>query len=206
MSDTRERLTKAFKHFPGIGPRQARRFVYFLLSQGPKFSREFAKQINKLHDSVTRCEVTNQYFPAESEGQTKSPIARDDERDWSRLLIVETDMDLEAIEETDEFDGMYYVLGSQGSLTADDLQTSLNLDRLTSVLREEYGQTLEEVIIATSVTPEGERVRNSVTRFLESTAKDLEFRISTLGRGLSTGTELEYIDDNTLRHALDGRS
>jgi len=204
--DTRERLTKAFKHFPGIGPRQARRFVYFLLSRGPKFSNEFAKQIKQLHDSVTRCEITHQYFAPEDQSQTRSPIARDDERDWSRLLIVETDMDLEAIEETGEYNGMYFVLGSQGSLTDDNLEATLHLDELRSVIFDHYSSKLEEVIIATSVTPEGERVRNTVTRFLAETAKELNFSISTLGRGLSTGTELEYIDDNTLRHALDGRS
>jgi recombination protein RecR len=206
MSDTRERLTKAFKHFPGIGPRQGRRFVYFLLSQGPKFSNEFADQITKLHESVTRCEITNQYFPAENEDQTRSPIARDDERDWSKLLIVETDMDLEAIEDTGEFNGMYFVLGSQGSLTDENLENRLNLTDLKNIIETHYEDELEEVIVATSVTPEGERIRDTVTRFLADTAKDLGFSISTLGRGLSTGTELEYIDDNTLRHALDGRN
>lgn len=206
MSDTRERLTNAFKHFPGIGPRQARRFVYFLLSRGPKFSGEFANQIKQLHDSVTRCEITHQYFAPEQDGQTRSPIARDDERDWSKLLVVETDMDLEAIEETNEFNGMYFVLGSQGSLTADDLEERLHLAELVDVIETHYQDELEEVIVATSVTPEGERVRDTVTRYLAETAKELGFRLSTLGRGLSTGTELEYIDDNTLRHALDGRS
>lgn len=204
--DTRERLTKAFKHFPSIGPRQARRFVYFLLSRGPKFSNEFAKQVKQLHESVTRCEITNQYFPADNQDQARSPIARDDERDWSKLLIVETDMDLEAIEETDEFNGMYFVLGSQGSLTDDNLEKRLNLTDLVDIIETHYQDKLDEVIVATSVTPEGERIRNTVTRFLADLAKQLNFSISTLGRGLSTGTELEYIDDNTLRHALDGRS
>jgi recombination protein RecR len=204
--DTRERLTKAFKHFPGIGPRQARRFVYFLLARGPKFSDEFANQVAQLHSSVTRCEITHQYFAPEDQSQTRSPVARDDKRDWSRLLIVETDMDLEAIEETGEYSGMYFVLGSQGSLTDDNLEETLHLDELKSVIFEHYKNRLEEAIIATSVTPEGERVRNTVTRYLAETAKELNFSISTLGRGLSTGTELEYIDDNTLRHALDGRS
>jgi recombination protein RecR len=204
--DTRERLTKAFKHFPGIGPRQARRFVYFLLSRGPKFSGEFANQIKKLHDSVTRCEITHQYFAPEDPNQNRSPIACDEDRDWSRLLIVETDMDLEAIEKTGEYDGMYYVLGGQGSLTDDDLEKTLHLKELQSVISNHYGDGLEEAIIATSVTPEGERIRDTVTRFLADTAKKLGFTISTLGRGLSTGTELEYIDDNTMRHALDGRN
>lgn len=204
--DPRERLTNAFKHFPGIGPRQARRFVYFLLSRSPKFSREFANQISKLHDNVARCEVTRQHFLTEDESQTKSPIARDQERDWTRLLIVETDMDLEAIEDTGEYYGMYYVLDSQGSLNKDDLQAFLNLDTLRDIIRTHYEHQLEEVIIATSVTPEGERVKEAVERSLTPLASDLNFSVSTLGRGLSTGTEMEYIDDNTLKHALDGRN
>lgn len=204
--DSRDRLTKAFKHFPGIGPRQARRFVYFLLSRGPKFSTKLAELIDGLHEDVVRCEVTRQYFQKSEPNQSKSPIARNPERDWSRLLIVETDMDLEAIEDTGEYEGMYYVLDSYGSLTEDNLAESLNLKQLIDTVNEYYDDTLAEIIVATSVTPEGERVREAVVRFLQDNLPDTDVSISTLGRGLSTGTELEYIDDHTLRHALDGRS
>ncbi len=204
--DPRERITNAFKHFPGIGPRQAKRFVYFLLSRGPSFASELAKEIKNLHSSITRCEVTHQYFQKNHEEQTKSEIARDEERDWSRLLIVETDMDLEAIEKTGEYNGMYFVLGSHGSLTDDNLEETLHLEDLKQIINTYYKDKLEEVIIATSVTPEGERVHDTVVRFLEDIARKHNFDISTLGRGLSTGTELEYIDDHTLHHALEGRS
>lgn len=206
MPDSRERLTNAFKHFPGIGPRQARRFVYFLLSRGSGFSSELAKEIDKLHDKIARCEVTFQHFQKTKKRQARSPLARDDDRDWSRLLIVETDMDLEAIESTGAYDGMYFVLGTHGSLTDEKLDEHAHLPELQQVIETYYKDNLDELIIATSVTPEGERLRETVARFLEHTAEKLEFSVSTLGRGLSTGTEMEYIDKNTFKHALEGRN
>lgn len=204
--DTRQRLTDAFKHFPGIGPRQARRFVYFLLSRGPEFATELAKEINRLHKNTTRCEITHYHFQQKDGDETKSGIARDPDRDWSRLLLVETSMDLEAIERTGEYNGMYFVLGSHGSLTDDDLDSSLPFSELKEIIATHYKNELTEVIIATSVTPEGERVRDVAERQLSEIAEKFNFKISALGRGLSTGTELEYIDDHTLRHALAGRS
>jgi recombination protein RecR len=204
--DSRERLTNAFKHFPGIGPRQAKRFVYFLLSRSESFSRELAKELEKLHKNTTRCAITFQHFQKDNPDQVQSPLAQDETRDWSRLLVVETDMDLEAIESTGAYDGMYFVLGTHGSLTDDDPEARAHLPDLKRIINEHYAKKLTELIIATSVTPEGERLRGTVAHFLEDTADELEFRISTLGRGLSTGTELEYIDENTFTHALKGRS
>lgn len=204
--DSRERLTNAFKHFPGIGPRQAKRFVYFLLSRGDGFSSELAKEINKLHDKITRCEVTFQHFQKTEDDQTKSPLARNEDRDRTRLLVVETDMDLEAIESTGAYGGMYFVLGTHGSLTDEKLEEHAHLPELRKVIKTYYKDALDELIIATSVTPEGERLRGTVARFLEHTADEFEFSVSTLGRGLSTGTEMEYIDKDTFKHALEGRN
>ncbi|MEX2514862.1 MAG: toprim domain-containing protein [Candidatus Paceibacterota bacterium] len=204
--DSRERLTNAFKHFPGIGPRQAKRFVYFLLSRGSAFTGELAKELGKLHENVARCEITHQHFQKTDPKQTRSQLAQDESRDHSRLLVVETDMDLEAIESTGAYNGMYFVLGTHGSLTDDDLSKRAHLQDLQQIIATHYNSQLEELIIATSVTPEGERLRETVAEFLENTADDLDFQISTLGRGLSTGTELEYIDENTFKYALEGRN
>jgi recombination protein RecR len=206
MSDSRERLTNAFKLFPGIGPRQAKRFVYFLLSRGKAFSGELAKELNKLHRNIARCEITFQHFQKEEAEQKRGQIARDESRDWTHLLVVETDMDLEAIESTGAYKGMYFVLGTHGSLTDDQLEQNAHLPQLLYIIKKHYKGNLEELIIATSVTPEGELLRETVALFLEDAADELNFRISTLGRGLSTGTELEYIDENTFKYALEGRS
>lgn len=206
MSDSRQRLTNAFKLFPGIGPRQAKRFVYFLLSRSPSFARELAKELEKLHENTARCEVTYQHFQKTADDQTLSPLALDASRDRTRLLLVETDMDLEAVESTGAYDGMYFVMGTHGSLTDDDLAEHAHLPELTEIITEHYSNNLEELIIATSVTPEGERLREVVANHLERLSDRLDFRISTLGRGLSTGTELEYIDENTFKYALKGRN
>lgn len=204
--DSRQRLTNAFKLFPGIGPRQAKRFVYFLLSRGPSFTRELAKELDKLHENVARCKVTHQHFQKDSPDQSKSQIAQDESRNWSRLLVVETDMDLEAVESTGAYNGMYFVMGTHGSLTDDNLSNHAHLPQLLEIIKEYYSGNLEELIIATSVTPEGERLRETVADFLEDISNEYNFSISTLGRGLSTGTELEYIDENTFKYALEGRN
>lgn len=206
MSDSRQRLTNAFKFFPGIGPRQAKRFVYFLLSRGPSFTRELAKELNKLHENTARCALTFQHFQKSDPDQTLSPLAQNESRDRTRLLVVETDMDLEAVESTGEYEGMYFVMGTHGSLTDDDLATRAHLPQLAEIIAEHYNNTLEELIIATSVTPEGERLREVVANHLERLSDTHNFRISTLGRGLSTGTELEYIDETTFKYALEGRN
>jgi len=204
MANSRDRLTNAFKHFPGIGRRQARRFVYFLLSRGQPFAEEMAEEMKGLHENTTRCEVTHQIFQQNNQ-ETKSPIARDPNRDWSRILVVETDMDLEAIERTATYNGLYFVLGTNGSLADDNLADTLELDTFKNIIESFYDDRLEEIIIATSVTPEGEDLKTTVTRYLETNLEQ-NIAITTLGRGLSSGSELEYIDDNTLQHALDGRS
>lgn len=204
--DPRDNLRDLFEDFPGIGRRQARRFVYFLESKNKRYVHELATHIEAVAKRIKRCEITGVHFYSDDPKATRSPLANDDNRDRSQLMIVENDMDLEAIEEADVYDGMYFVLGGTAPALSDDPESFVNLEGLERVIENEYQDTLQEVIIATSLNPDGETTRELVEATLEELADTYDFSIKRLGRGLSSGTEIEYIDSQTMKDALDNRS
>jgi recombination protein RecR len=200
------RLAELFERFPGIGPRQARRFVYFLLRQSNPYLEELVEAIRDAKKNVKLCSMSYVYFYAENPNETLSPLARDESRDKTKLLVVEKDSDVENIERIGGYNGHYFVLG--GIIPVLDNrppEDRIRLRELQEVVRIRSKEGLKEIILATSATSEGDATLSSVRTLLEPLSNELSFTISTLGRGLSTGTELEYIDRDTLSSALENR-
>src|SRR3989344_9299969 len=202
MSDSIERLTRFFEKFPGIGPRQAQRFVQFLLRASPATRRELAQAISQLGGSVHECGQCFRYFA----GPAKiCDICANSERDAGSLAIVATDADLAALERSHDYRGLYFVVGGTISLGSDKSH-NLRIDKLLASIPKRIDKGLQEIILAFPANPEGdataERVRDELVRGLPS-YKGL--RITALGRGLSTGSELEYADPETLRSAFENR-
>lgn len=194
--DTIERLSSLFAKFPGIGPRQAGRFVQFLL-RNASARRELVELAQSLGSAVRQCPRCFRYHAGK---EKLCDICTSDKRDQSLLAIVATDADLMALERSGTFKGHYLVLGGTMSL-ATERAAGLRLKEL-AVAAARPG--LSEIVLAFPANPEGDATAGHVRHELE----DLELaqvKITTLGRGLSTGSELEYADQETLKSAFDNR-
>ena len=203
-----DKLTAYFEKFPGVGLRQARRFAFHILTLPKTDTNEIAKLITSLSDSVTECESCHRFFSESGNQQERCKVCRDENRDDSKLLIVARDSDIDAIERSRVYDGYYFVLGATVPLLANPAdQQKVRAGTLKAKVEKAVASsTLKEVILAFSVNPDGE----NTSRFIESLLKDYEdnnhLTISYLGRGLSTGSELEYADPETIKSALKNRT
>lgn len=197
MADRIEDLARAFERFPGIGPRQARRFVYHLLGITPGDRARIAELVTHLAADVRQCSECMRFGNG---GATICNYCADTTRDDGILLVVEKDQDLLALERAGTYRGRYFVLG--GVLTLSGKGTIRERDLLRAVdMRLKRG--LKEIVLALSATSEGENTTDHLKQKL------LPYRdrvkLTMLGRGLSTGSELEYSDAETLSGALQNR-
>src|SRR3989344_2861727 len=187
-----DRLIESVVKFPGIGPRQARRFVYFLAGEDKAYADNLAKLILEVKSGMKQCGSCYRYF-----NSSKSGVDEDLCPVCSGIMVVEKDVDLENIERTCNFRGKYFVLGGLLSLGGNET-ASVRLKQLFDKVQKEKPA---EIILATSATVEGENTNLYIERILEP----LKVKITRLGRGLSTGAELEYSDNDTIENALKNR-
>lgn len=210
MSDRVEDLARAFERFPGIGPRQARRFVYHLLGATPSDRSRMADLITNLANDVRQCTECMRFGNG---GSTMCTYCADTSREDSMLLIVEKDQDLLALERAGTYRGRYFVLGGVLTLSGKGVIREKELIRLiekkvTKVKTAEGGSpgaqgALREIILALSATSEGENTVDHL-RLILTPYRD-RVKLTELGRGLATGSELEYSDAETLSGALQNR-
>ncbi len=197
-----DRLTELFRDFPGIGPRQARRFVYFLLSASPAYRAELSKLIQTIGADISQCAACFRFFP---QGRSNAPICRicvDTNRDQTLLMVVERDVDIESVERSGAYKGKYFVLGGTVPLAQDQPESQVRLRELMSRVEK---NNLEEIILGFSATTEGDHTRLIVEEWLGNNAIGKDIKRSVLGRGLSTGSELEYADPETIKAAILGK-
>lgn len=192
-----DKLIESFLKFPGIGPRQAKRFVYFLAGESKEYADNLAKLISEVKSGMKQCASCFRYFESKNIETDMCPICANSGRDSSLLMAVEKDVDLENIERTGNFRGKYFVLGGLLSLSGNGT-ADIRLKQLFDKVKKEKPA---EIILATSATVEGENTNLYIERILEP----LKVKISRLGRGLSTGAELEYSDSETIENALKNR-
>lgn len=200
-----EKLAELFEKFPGVGKRQAKRFVYYLLRRNTSYSRDIVNAISRLKDNIRLCQESFQYFYSEDPNENLSPIARDPNRDRSLLLVVEKDSDLENLESMHFYKGLYFVLGGSIPVLAKNPEDLIRVRELLDIVRKKIDAgELKEIILGLSINPQGEYT----LEYLKEKLKEFEFKglkISILGRGLSTGTELEYSDKETFESAFTNR-
>ncbi|HVU06179.1 MAG TPA: toprim domain-containing protein [Candidatus Paceibacterota bacterium] len=205
--DHLNRLHDLFKQFPGIGPRQAKRFVYFLLATSEGYRSALAKEITELAARVTVCTSCYRFFDHKNIHQTDRlcAVCRDGSRDKESLMIVAKDVDLDAIEKSKVYQGYYFVLGNTLSLVEKDPESKIRTKELILAVERRVKAGLKEVILALSLNSEGENTREFVENYIAPIVNAHKLKVSILGRGLSTGTELEYSDAETIKNALIGR-
>jgi recombination protein RecR len=198
-----DKLAEYFIKFPGIGPRQAKRFVHFLLTRNPGFLYEFADLIKQLKKDVKTCESCSRFYSIESDSNF-CRICENPNRDDSVLMVVAKDADLENVERVGNYNGLYFVLGGLLPILEKEPEQRIRIKKLVELIKKKNG-SLKEIILALSLNPEGENTLEYLTQQIKLIKTKSPLKITTLGRGLSTGTELEYLDDNTFENAFKNR-
>lgn len=200
-----EKLTEYFKEFPGIGERQAKRFVYFLLHKNPNYVKELGDKILDIKNSIHQCPSCFLFF--QSQKDELCDVCSNQKTDKTSLLIVEKDADYENIKRSKNYNGMYFILGGLVPIVNKDTPNYVRIKELISNIEKQIKENgLKEVIIALSLNPQGEHTDMYLRQMMNGLQNKYKFKIVSLGRGLSTGTELEYSDGETIKNALKNRS
>lgn len=202
-----QKLAELFSQFPGIGPRQANRFVYFLLTRNHYFLDDLAHLISTLKKNVLSCTSCYRFFTPNGKSTPLCSVCSNPNRLDDTLMIIEKDIDFENIERGGVYTGKYFILG--GSVPILEKEPSKKVrgkELLSSVEKRTKDKELKEIILAFSVTPAGENTAQYIHELLSPIIEKHKIKISTLGRGLSTGTELEYPDLETIKNALKNRA
>lgn len=199
-------LTEQLARLPGIGPRHAKRIVYFLLRERKESLAALSDSIRSLQDSIAVCSSCFRFFQKSGAQADACSICRDAGRDHSKLMVVARDIDLDNIEKTRSYDGLYFVLGGTVPILEKEPAKAIRQQELIRVCESRARErALKEVILALNANPEGENTSDYVLRLLSPLRDGFNVVLSTLGRGLSTGSELEYSDAETLKSALKSR-
>lgn len=203
--DNIEELARAFARFPGIGPRQGKRFVFHLLAAAAAERAQLAELVASLGKDVRQCQDCMRFFPGRNALSLACNLCADKARDDSLLMLVEKDQDLAAVERAGTYRGRYFVLGGVLTLTGKGAIREKELLRRTEqhLQKDLAAEGVREIVLALSATSEGEHTADHVRKLLAPYRDRL--KISELGRGLATGSELEYSDAETLRAALSNR-
>ena len=196
LTSTAEAINKLIQEFnklPGIGPKSAQRLTYYLLRAPEEQAKLLAEAILAVKQKTKLCSVC--FNVTESD---PCLTCRSDQRNRTKICIVEQPQDILALEHTGIYNGLYHVLHGAISPTegvgADDIRIKELMSRLQD-------SSIEEVILATNPNLEGE----ATAMYLSKLISPLGIRVTRLARGLPFGTELEYADDVTLTQAIEGR-
>lgn len=184
-------------NLPGVGARTAERYAYFLLKADQRKAERIATSIAHLHSDVKTCPVTYALINAD---ETISSLYTDQDRNKQLVAVVEEPLDIVALERTGQFKGTYHVLGGAISPLDGVGPEQLHIPELLKRLKEDE---VEEVIIATNASVEGESTALFIQRQIQNA--DIDLKLSRLARGIPVGVDLEYADQITLGHALEGR-
>lgn len=182
---------------PGVGARTAERYGYYLLKSNPSNAKLIADSLSKLHENVKACPIT---FALIDSSESVSSLYSDPERDKSIVLVVEEPLDIVAIERTHIFKGTYHVLGGTISPIEGIGPDQLHIKELVKRIENDK---VKEVIIATNASVEGESTAILLQKQIKDSTKKV--KVSRLARGIPIGVDLEYTDQITLTHALEGR-
>ncbi len=192
-------LIEAFSRLPGIGPKTASRLAYFLLRADDEIALNLARALEELKARTLFCSVCLNIADRDP-----CRLCADPQRDPTVICVVEEPLDVQAIERTREFQGVYHVLHGAISpvegIGPEDLKVRELMERVRRSL--ETGAPVQELIVATNPNLEGE----ATAMYLARLFKPLGIRVTRLARGLPTGGDLEYADESTLANALSGRS
>ena len=191
-----DRLVRALRRMPGVGPRQAERFAAYFLRAPQGEAEEFVAAVLGLKQNIKFCRICHAYSESDV-----CPICADPDRDKGVICVVEDPQDIESIEKTGAFHGLYHVL--HGAISpmegrgAEQVKVKELLQRV-----QESAVPVREVILATDPDTEGE----TTALYLADLLHGLVERVSRIGYGVPLGGDIDYIDEMTLGYSLKGRT
>ena len=189
-------LIEALGALPGVGPRTAERYAYFLLKSDAAIGKRLAAASESIRDKIGYCQKT---FALVEHGKVLSDLYTDSSRDKQLIAVVAEPFDIVALEKTGQFKGTYHVLGGLVSPIDGVGPEQLRINELVQRIAED---SVEEIILATNASVEGE----STALYIQQQLLGSEVNITRLARGLPVGVDLEYADQITLGRALEGRT
>lgn len=187
------RLMEALRCLPGVGPKSAQRMAFHLLEKDRQGAQNLVQSLAQALEKIGKCESCRNLSET-----AICPICANEKRDHSTLCIVETPADIQAIEQTSEYRGLYYVLMGHLSPLDGIGPREIGLDKLAERL---LAKNINEVILATNPTIEGE----ATAHYINEMVRQQGITVTRLAHGIPMGGELEFIDSSTLSHALSGR-
>ncbi|MDX1914277.1 MAG: recombination mediator RecR [Methylophilus sp.] len=187
---TLDQLIEALRCLPGVGPKSALRMAYHLLQRDRKGAGTLASALNSALETIGHCQLCNNFSE-----QAICPLCSSEKREPSMLCVVEMPTDLMMLEQTQSYNGMYFVLMGRLSPLDGIGPKEINLDKL---IKRTQDVIIQEVILATNYTNEGEATAHYISQLLKSR----HVQVSRIARGLPMGGELEYVDSGTLSTAL----
>lgn len=188
-------LIEAFGALPGVGPRTAERYAYYLVKHDAEPSNRLADALRNLKGGIGYCKRTFALIPADQE---LSDLYTDPSRDKKTVAVVAEPFDIVALEATGQYHGTYHVLGGLISPIDNVTPSQLHIRELMARIDED---AVEEVILATNASVEGE----STALYIRQQLGERPVKLTRLARGLPIGVDLEYADQITLSRALEGR-
>lgn len=188
-------LIEALSQLPGVGPRTAERYAYYLLKTDQSKSQALAGALGDLHAGIKYCPKT---FALIDANQKLSPLYTDPARDKRLVAVVADPFDIVALEKTNSFKGTYHVLGGLLSPIDNVGPEQLTIAQLVKRIADDK---VKELVLATNASVEGE----STALLIMQTLEGRKLKITRLARGLPVGVDLEYADQITLTRALEGR-
>lgn len=191
------RLIDELGSLPGVGPRTAERYAYHLLRASDKKSHTLADSLVELHTQVSTCPIT---FALINFDEQYSKLYTDESRNKQLVALVEEPLDIIALEKTGQFNGTYHVLGGAISPIDGIGPEQLHIPELIKRIKKD---NVVELIIATNASVEGESTALFVQNYIRDAGVQID--VSRLARGIPVGVDLEYADQITLGHALEGR-
>lgn len=189
-------VIEALGSLPGVGPRTAERYAYFLLRHDRHTAHKIADSLTGLHDGIAYCKRTFALVPA---GQDVSDLYTDPSRNKQQVAVVAEPFDIVAIEKTGQFHGTYHVLGGLISPIDGVGPEQLHIRELVERVDEDK---VEEIILATNANVEGE----TTALYIQKQLGDHDLKVSRLAQGLAVGVDLEYADQITLGRAFANRT
>lgn len=200
-----DKLVRHFERFPGIGGRQAKRLAFHILKMPSEETEDLSRLIREIHTSVITCTHCFRFFPRAHSGSLCS-LCSNPNRDQSKLMIVERDSDIDAVERSGVYDGLYFVFGGTVPLLGSQDINHVRGGALKRRIQDASEHQISEIILGFSVNPDGENTGRYIEMLLRDEKERFGITLSHLGRGLSTGSELEYADPETVKSALKNRS
>ncbi len=198
-NDDIEKLIRLFLRFPGIGERQARRFAYFITTEQMSYVQALSHLLVSVRNQSKTCKECLRVFDGEVENSL-CEICRDPNRESETIVVLEKNQDVEAFMRT-EYKGKFFILGGLIPIIQKNVLDGTNIKILEQKIKND--NSIKELILAFPLTPNGDHTDQVLREILSPLNQNL--KITSLGRGLSTGAELEYVDPASLSASLKKR-